>query len=136
MQITVELAQGEKVEGVLVRHEDGKLELREPQLPRVPQYFIVPSVTVKENEIVFKNGKVTETVGLDQIEIPPKWPRDVETAAEAYINDAGRLVLIEPRCAACRGTGDSPLNPPGWFGGSCLVCDGTGNYQVEKPNEE
>lgn len=153
MQLDIEVAEGEVVEGIVVRTADGRLELREmptqaasppapatPPTPTdfVPSTFMLPSVKVvtdgqgNDVAVIVQKGAVTQRLELFHCGVPDSWPRDVVTAALCFIAVDGELALDEPRCFTCGGKGGSPLAPPGWTGGSCPVCDGTGAYVPRK----
>jgi hypothetical protein len=152
MQLDLTLAFGEVVEGVAVRTTDGRLELRpiaspsreatQPPLDFEPSFFTLPSVIVVADEqgrdvsVEVRQGEVGETLDLAMCVVPASWPRGIEVAARAYVGQAGSLVLDEPRCFICGGTGVAPA-PQGWIGGfgaacpPCRVCGGSGDYVVK-----
>lgn len=148
MQLDITLVTGESVEGMVVRTIDGRLELRPLDAPEIEplepstsfKYFTLPSVIVVADElgrdvsVEVKKGQALESLLPSQCVVPGSWPRGIEVAARCYIGPTGWLVLDEPRCFACTGSGKSPISPPGWigaFGAHCEVCGGSGEYVVK-----
>ena len=153
MKLNITLAEGEQVVAALVQTVDGRLELREQGIELtfdeavaivrdaaaapLPRSFALPSVTVVADElghdvgVEVRRGEVLAHLENAQCVVPLSWPRGIEVAAVAYIGHAGSLVLDEPRCLTCGGTGKSPVTPPGWVGPGCPVCEGTGEYVVK-----
>lgn len=151
MQLDFTLGEHETFVALVVRTADGRLELREmassgeasagsapadaaqppPASPlALPHVFLLENVRVGETEVEMRRGDVEEALGLDRCIVPENWPRGVWVAANAHIGPAGSLVLEEPRCPVCKGKGTSPFAPPGFTGGTCAICDGTGEYAV------
>jgi hypothetical protein len=151
MQLDFEPETGEVVVAVMVRTTEGKLEVREVpisvragiaplsgELGPGPRMFILEWVRVLLSGYVeIHRGELEESLAPESCVVPLNWPRDVPTAALVYIGPAGSLVLEEPRCIACKGKGTSPFAPPGFTGGTCAICDGSGEYTVAvKPSAD
>jgi hypothetical protein len=155
MHIDIELAEGEVIRGVVVQTADGRQELREVAADEVAvgaidvaggpaaepppaeiRFFVIPSVVVVADDqgqdvsVDLRKGERADTLRLSECVVPTSWPRGIEVAARVHVAQ-GLLVLDEPRCFLCGGTGQSPFNPPGWEGGTCPSCDGTGDYVVK-----
>lgn len=144
MQLDFTLGENETVVALVVRTADGRLELREvaPQsdaavvdqvgvaLRCQARSFLLERIRVTAESVELVKGDVEEALGRDRCVVPENWPRGVWVAANAHIGPAGSLVLEEPRCPVCKGKGTSPFAPPGFTGGTCAICDGTGEYAV------
>ena len=157
MQLEFTLGENETFVALVVRTADGRLELREmsgseaaagsapaaaaplaaatrsaesPLDAAGVRSFLLERVRVTDVAVELQKGDVEEALDLLRCVVPENWPRGVWVAANAHIGPAGSLALEEPRCPVCKGKGTSPFAPPGWTGGTCAICDGTGEYTV------
>jgi hypothetical protein len=150
--LDLNLEEGEELVAVVVRCADGRLEQRvrepaqEPELTGPGPSFLIPSILVHTGPLGPQGCEIPVQVSIRNMDkiveldgrllpIPVDWPMNVEVAALAHVQD-GSVVLDEPRCLLCGGTGAAPTAPLGYVGGHCPLCEGTGEYHAPAPAPE